>query len=58
MFKDEEYKELKIVDFGIAGSDVGINVDQTFAGSARYFNFYKYFKIFLNIENSGIYVRK
>lgn len=36
MFKDELKKEIKIVDFGIAGSDNKINVESTNAGSIRY----------------------
>jgi len=36
MFKDEQKKEIKIVDFGLAGSENKINVETTNAGSIRY----------------------
>jgi serine/threonine protein kinase len=36
MFVDSEKKTIRVVDFGIAGSDSKITVDQTNAGSIRY----------------------
>ena len=36
MFLNEEKKDLRVVDFGIAGSDSKINNEQTNAGSIRY----------------------
>jgi serine/threonine protein kinase len=36
MFQDLERKKIKVVDFGIAGSDSNINVEHTNAGSLRY----------------------